>query len=112
MTGLFETLAHKPLADRMRPASLGEVVGQDALLGQNGPLARMIENDTLSSFILWGPPGCGKTTIARILAEKTKLTFVQLSAVFSGVSDLRKVFDEAKRTRMAGRGIQVFSFAR
>ena len=108
MTGLFETLAHKPLADRMRPTSLGEVVGQDALLGQNGPLARMIENDTLSSFILWGPPGCGKTTIARILAEKTKLTFVQLSAVFSGVSDLRKVFDEAKRTRMAGRGTLLF----
>jgi len=108
MTGLFETLAHKPLADRMRPASLNEVVGQDALLGSNGPLARMIENDTLSSFILWGPPGCGKTTIARILAEKTKLTFVQLSAVFSGVSDLRKVFDEAKRARMAGKGTLLF----
>ena len=108
MTGLFETLAHKPLADQMRPATLAEVVGQDTLLGPNGPLARMIENDTLSSFILWGPPGCGKTTIARILAEKTKLIFVQLSAVFSGVSDLRKVFDEAKRARMAGRGTLLF----
>ena len=94
MSNLFDTLNHKPLADKMRPQHLDEVVGQNHLLGENGPLARMIQNQNLSSFILWGPPGCGKTTIARILAEQTNLNFVQLSAVFSGVADLRKVFDE------------------
>ena len=108
MTGLFETLAQKPLADRLRPAHLDEVVGQNHLLGEKAPLARMIHNQKLSSFILWGPPGCGKTTIARILAETVHLKFVQLSAVFSGVADLRKVFEEAKRNRMAGQGTLLF----
>ncbi len=108
MSSLFETLNHKPLADQMRPENLDEVVGQNHLLGDKGPLGRMIQNQNLSSFILWGPPGCGKTTIARILADKTNLTFVQLSAVFSGVADLRKVFDEAKKRQMAGKGTLLF----
>ena len=108
MSSLFETLNHKPLADQMRPNDLNEVVGQGHLLGEKAPLARMIQNQNLSSFILWGPPGCGKTTIARILADKINLTFVQLSAVFSGVADLRKVFDEAQKRRMAGKGTLLF----
>ena len=108
MTQLFETLAQKPLADRLRPTHLDEVVGQGHLLGEKAPLARMIQNQKLSSFILWGPPGCGKTTIARLLAETVHLKFVQLSAVFSGVADLRKVFEEAKRTRLSGQGTLLF----
>ena len=108
MTSLFEVLNHKPLADKMRPQRLEQVVGQDHLLGEKGPLNRMIQNQNLSSFILWGPPGCGKTTIARILAEQTKLHFVQLSAVFSGVADLRKVFDEAKQRQLSGQGTLLF----
>lgn len=108
MANLFETLAQKPLADRLRPTHLDEVVGQNHLLGEKAPLSRMIQNQKLSSFILWGPPGCGKTTIARILAETVHLKFVQLSAVFSGVADLRKVFEEAKRTRMSGQGTLLF----
>ncbi|MCQ2363872.1 MAG: replication-associated recombination protein A, partial [Acidaminococcaceae bacterium] len=108
MSSLFETLNHKPLADRLRPNQLSDVVGQGQILGPKGPLARMITNQSLSSFILWGPPGCGTTTIARILADQTNLRFVQLSAVFSGVSDLRKVFDEAKRTRQSGQGTLLF----
>ena len=108
MANLFETLAEKPLADRLRPTHLNEVVGQNHLLGEKAPLSRMIQNQKLSSFILWGPPGCGKTTIARILAETVHLKFVQLSAVFSGVADLRKVFEEAKRTRLSGQGTLLF----
>lgn len=108
MTQLFETLAQKPLADRLRPTHLDEVVGQGHLLGEKAPLARMIQNQKLSSLILWGPPGCGKTTIARLLAETVHLKFVQLSAVFSGVADLRKVFEEAKRTRLSGQGTLLF----
>ena len=108
MASLFETLAQKPWADRLRPTHLDEVVGQAHLLGEKAPLSRMIQNQKLSSFILWGPPGCGKTTIARILAETVHLKFVQLSAVFSGVADLRKVFEEAKRTRLSGQGTLLF----
>lgn len=108
MVSLFESLAQKPLADRLRPTHLDAVVGQNHLLGEKAPLARMIQNQKLSSFILWGPPGCGKTTIARILAETVHLKFVQLSAVFSGVADLRKVFEEAKRNRLAGQGTLLF----
>lgn len=106
--GLFESAAPRPLADRMRPASLEEVVGQDHLLGEQGPLARMLGAGRLASMILWGPPGCGKTTIARLLADRTDLSFEPLSAVFSGVADLRKVFEKAKGNRVAGRGTLLF----
>lgn len=93
-----ETDSLKPLAERLRPKTLSDVIGQDHLVGENGPLRRMAESGTLQSMILWGPPGCGKTTMARILAETSGLHFVALSAIFSGVPDLRKVFDAA-RTR-------------
>ncbi len=106
--GLFESAAPRPLADRMRPATLEEVVGQDHLLGGQGPLARMLGAGRLASMILWGPPGCGKTTIARLLADRTELVFEPLSAVFSGVADLRKVFEKAKGNRAAGRGTLLF----
>ncbi len=106
--GLFETTAPRPLADRLRPATLGEVVGQDHLLKGDGPLARMVAAGHLASIILWGPPGCGKTTIARLLAESVDLEFVQLSAVFSGVADLREAFAAARDRRAAGRGTLLF----
>ena len=106
--GLFESAAPRPLADRMRPASLEEVVGQDHLLAGEGPLARMLNAGRLASMILWGPPGCGKTTIARLLADRTELSFEPLSAVFSGVADLRKIFEKAKGNRAAGRGTLLF----
>jgi len=106
--GLFESAAPRPLADRMRPATLEEVVGQDHLLGGQGPLARMLGAGRLASMILWGPPGCGKTTIARLLADRTELAFEPLSAVFSGVAALRKVFEKAKGNRAAGRGTLLF----
>ena len=89
--------ARRPLADRLRPATLGEVVGQPHLLGAEGALSRMLERGALASLILWGGPGVGKTTIARLLAEAAGLRFVQLSAVFSGVADLKRAFDEAAR---------------
>lgn len=108
MTTLFDHLTEKPLADRMRPQSLTDVVGQDHLLGEKGALRRMIASGRMSSFILWGPPGCGKTTIARILAQETNLHFASLSAVFSGVSDLRKVFQEAQNRRRMGQGTLLF----
>lgn len=108
MDTLFSSSAPKPLADRMRPTLLSEVVGQNHLLGPKGPLKRMIEGGHLTSFILWGPPGVGKTTIARILAEQTNLHFESLSAVFSGVADLRKVFSEAQNRRRLGRGTLLF----
>ncbi len=108
MTGLFESAAPRPLADRLRPQHLGEVVGQAHLLGAEGPIGRMVAARRLSSMVLWGPPGCGKTTIARLLAESTDLHFEPLSAVFSGVADLRKVFDGAKRRRLGGQGTLLF----
>lgn len=92
----------------MRPQTLADVVGQDHLLGEKGPLTRMIKSGRMSSFILWGPPGCGKTTIARILAQEVHLHFESLSAVFSGVSDLRKVFQEAQSRRRMGQGTLLF----
>ncbi len=108
MTGLFESQAPRPLADRLRPQALDEVVGQDHLLAPEGPIGRMVGSGRLASLILWGPPGCGKTTIARLLAAETDLEFEPLSAVFSGVADLRKVFDRARQRRLAGRGTLLF----
>ncbi|MBX6366641.1 MAG: replication-associated recombination protein A [Rhodospirillales bacterium] len=105
---LFETLAPRPLADRLRPKRLSEVIGQDHLLAPDAPIGRMVASRRLASMILWGPPGCGKTTIARLLAEHTDLHFEPLSAVFSGVADLRKVFDAAKQRRAVGRGTLLF----
>ncbi len=108
MSTLFEKEVNKPLADRMRPQSLTDVVGQDHLLGPKGPLSRMIRSGRLASFILWGPPGCGKTTVARILARETNMHFESLSAVFSGVADLRRVFSEAQSRRHMGQGTLLF----
>ena len=108
MTTLFESQAYRPLADRLRPSVLDEVVGQERLLAANAPLRRMIEEDRMSSIILWGPPGTGKTTIARLLANTTNSHFEPISAVFSGVADLRKVFDNAKNRRELGTGTLLF----
>ena len=108
MNSLFESQAPHPLADRLRPKSLTEVVGQDHLLGPDGPIGRMVAARRLSSMVLWGPPGCGKTTIARLLAQSTDLVFEPLSAVFSGVADLRKVFDAARKRREMGHGTLLF----
>src|SRR6516164_7897778 len=108
MAELFASLAPTPLAERLRPRTLADVLGQDHLLGPDGPLGRMLASGRLSSLILWGPPGCGKTTIARLLAEKTDLAFEPLSAVFSGVADLRRVFEAAKKRRAMGQGTLLF----
>ena len=105
---LFEQDAPRPLADKLRPAKLADVVGQDHLLAPDAPIGRMAAAHRLASMILWGPPGCGKTTIARLLAQATSMHFEPLSAVFSGVADLRKVFDAAKTRRVAGQGTLLF----
>src|SRR5579875_3682408 len=108
MADLFEAAGlepdtPRPLADRLRPRTLQEVVGQDHLIGPEGPIGRMVAAHRLSSMILWGPPGVGKTTIARLLAQTAGYQFQQLSAVFSGVADLKKAFEAAKARRAAGR---------
>ena len=98
----------QPLADRLRPRTLSNVVGQDHLLGPDGPLRRMLEAGRLSSIIFWGPPGVGKTTIARLLASETDLEFEAISAIFSGVKDLRAAFERAEARRSTGKGTLLF----
>ncbi len=98
----------QPLADRLRPATLDDVVGQEHLLGPEGPIGRMVAARRVTSMVLWGPPGVGKTTIARLLAKGTDLYFQPLSAVFSGVADLRKVFEAAAKRRQMGQGTLLF----
>ena len=114
MADLFDPVAaapvpgSRPLADRLRPRRLDEVVGQEKVLDPEGPLGAMLASRSLSSLILWGPPGVGKTTIARLLADETDLAFVQISAIFTGVPDLRKVFEAAKIRRRNGQGTLLF----
>ena len=106
---LFSNNVKRPLADRLRPQSLKEVVGQEHIVGDDAPLGRMIKSGKITSFILWGPPGCGKTTIARLIAENTNLYFEQISAVFSGVADLKRVFQYAQERRATqGKGTLLF----
>ncbi len=100
--------APRPLADRLRPQALSEVIGQQQVLGPDAPLGAMLAAGTLGSLVLWGPPGVGKTTIARLLAGETDLTFVQISAIFTGVPDLRKVFESARLRRANGQGTLLF----
>jgi putative ATPase len=104
----LERDAPRPLADRLRPDELADVVGQDHLLGPDGALTRMLETRSLGSLVFWGPPGTGKTTVARLLARATDLHFEQISAIFSGVADLKKVFDAARVRRETGQGTLLF----
>lgn len=114
MADLFDTTpppsgdAPRPLADRLRPKDLSQVIGQGQVLSADGPLGAMLAAGSLSSLILWGPPGVGKTTIARLLADQTDMAFVQISAIFTGVPELRKVFEQAKIRRQNGQGTLLF----
>ena len=105
---LFSTDAARPLADRMRPDTLADVVGQDHLLAPDAPLRRMVASGALASMVLWGPPGTGKTTIARLLAQQTRLHFEAISAIQSGVAELRKLWEAARRRRQDGVGTVLF----
>ncbi|SPF77784.1 replication-associated recombination protein A [Pseudoprimorskyibacter insulae] len=107
-TAMVGATGPRPLADRLRPKTLAEVIGQQHVLGPDAPLGTMLANNALSSLIFWGPPGVGKTTIARLLAHETDLHFVQISAIFTGVPDLRKVFEAAKHRRANGQGTLLF----
>lgn len=98
----------RPLADRLRPQKIDDIIGQDHLVGDDAPLARMLKNRRIPSLIFWGPPGCGKTTLARILAQHTDLHFEQISAIFSGIADLKKVFESARFRKQNGQGTLLF----
>jgi putative ATPase len=113
MSNLFaaarmESTAPRPLADKLRPCQLSDVAGQPHLLSESGILTRLVETRTLGSLVFWGPPGTGKTTVARLLADATDLQFVQISAIFSGVAELKKVFEQARARRASGQGTLLF----
>lgn len=108
MSSLFDSLTSRPLADKLRPETLAEVFGQEHLLHADAPLGRMLASGKITSFVLWGPPGSGKTSVARLLANVSGMYFEPVSAVFSGVADLRKIFDSAKARRSTGQGTILF----